>query len=56
MEGMTREALRLECLKLAVQVEFRTGVENVKLCAETMFEWVLAGKETPATQAKKAAK
>lgn len=54
MDGISREALRLECLRLATQIEGRAGVENVKICAETMFDWVLRPAEQPSKPEKKA--
>lgn len=57
MDGMTREALRLECLKLAVQMEGRSGYsapQNVTTYADAMFDWVMTPQEAAATPQTKA--
>lgn len=42
MEGAAGLQARLECLKLAVQLEGRHGAENVKLCADNLWNWLRA--------------
>jgi len=55
MDAAQRAALRLECLKLAVQMEGRNGPTNVLIGAETLFAWVTTQQE-PAKVPEKAAK
>lgn len=47
------KALRLECLRLAVMIEQRSGVANVMLCADALYDW--ATKRSAADVAKKEA-
>lgn len=56
MDGAAGLQARLECLKLAVQLEGRHGVENVKLCADTLWSWLTYNMQQEPVQTPKKGK
>jgi hypothetical protein len=51
MDELERAKLRLECLKLAMQMEGKTAnATNVMICANHFFDWLFTKRDLPVRQ------